>query len=94
VKAGDLSLTRLEIKMGAGEIIADLTGDWKRISTPTYGVALGMRSSCCRRTWAYGFMPRRDWFNQRGQAQTRGDEYSNDLYGKSPVTLRLDVSAG
>ena len=23
-----------------------------------------------------------------------GDEYTNDLYGKSPVSLRLDISGG
>ena len=30
LKVGDLSLTRLDISMGAGQFTADLTGDWKK----------------------------------------------------------------
>ncbi len=30
LKVGDLSLTRLEFNMGAGQVTADLTGDWKK----------------------------------------------------------------
>ena len=29
-----------------------------------------------------------------GGLKRNGDEYVNDMYGKSPVTLRLDVSGG
>ena len=73
VKAGDLSLTRLEIKMGAGEIIADLTGDSEKGSRRR---RTGWRWACGHpaaggrgRT---GSCHGRHWFNQRGQAQTRG----------------------
>ena len=29
-----------------------------------------------------------------GGLKSEGDEYVNELYGKSPVTLRLDVAGG
>lgn len=95
LKVGELSLTRLEINMGAGQVTADLTGDWKKdldaeihggvghavISLP---VDVGVRVHA---TGGIGSIT-------AGGLKRDGDEYVNELYGKSPVTLRLDVSGG
>ncbi len=95
VKAGDLSLTRLEIKMGAGEIIADLTGDWKKDLDADVRGGVGhavilLPEDVGVRVHATGGIGS----ISADKLRREGDEYSNDLYGKSPVTLRLDVSGG
>jgi N-terminal domain of toast_rack, DUF2154/LiaI-LiaF-like transmembrane region len=95
LKLGDLLLTRLEINMGAGEVIADLTGDWKKdLEAEIHG---GVGHAVIRlpldvgvRVHATGGIGS---INANG-LKREGDEYVNDLYGKSPVTLRLDVSGG
>lgn len=95
VKVGDLALTRLDIKMGAGQIIADLTGDWKKdLDADIKGgvgnavillpVNVGVRVHA---TGGIGSI-------NAGGLKRDGNEYSNDLYGKSPVTVRLDISGG
>ena len=95
VRVGDLSLTRLEINVGAGEVIADLTGSWKKdLEAEIHG---GVGNAVIRlpqdigvRVHATGGIGSIN----AGGLKREGDEYVNDLYGKSPVTLRLDVSGG
>lgn len=95
LKLGDLSLSRLEMNMGAGEIIADLTGDWKKdLDAEIHGgvghalirlpVNVGVRVHA---TGGIGSI------NANG-LKREGDEYVNEMYGKSPVTLSLDVAGG
>ena len=94
-KVGDLALTRLEIDMGAGQVTADLTGDWKKdLDAEIHGgvghalillpVDVGVRVHA---TGGIGSI-------SGGGLKRDGDEYVNEMYGKSPVTLRLDVSGG
>jgi hypothetical protein len=95
LKLGDLSLTRLEINMGAGEVIADLTGDWKKdLEAEIHGgvghAVVRLPQEVGVRVHATGGIGS---INANG-LKREGDEYVNDLYGKSPVTLRLDVSGG
>ena len=94
LKLGGLSLTRLEISMGAGEVIADLTGDWKKDLDAEIHGGVGHAIIRCRRMSACAFTPPADRFDQADGLKRDGDEYINDMYGKSPVTLRLDVSGG
>ena len=94
LKVGGLSLTRLDISMGAGQFTADLTGNSKRTSTPRSTEAWGMPSSCCQRMWACAHATGGIGSINSGGLKRDGDEYVNDMYGKSPVTLRLDVSGG
>jgi len=42
VKVGDLAINRLEMHMGAGQVIADLTGNWKVTLRPRSRVASDM----------------------------------------------------
>ena len=95
LKIGDLSLTRLDISMGAGQFTADLTGDWKKdLDAEIHGGVghaiillpedVGVRVHA---TGGIGSI-------SSGGLKRDGDEYVNEMYGKSPVTLRLDVSGG
>ena len=95
LKVGGLSLTRLDISMGAGQFTADLTGDWKKdLDAEIHGGVghaiillpedVGVRVHA---TGGIGSI-------SSGGLKRDGDEYVNDMYGKSPVTLRLDVSGG
>ena len=95
LKLGDLSLTRLEINMGAGEVIADLTGDWKKdLEAEIHGgvghAVIRLPEEIGVRVHATGGIGS---INANG-LKREGDEYVNQMYGKSPVTLRLDVSGG
>lgn len=95
LKLGELSLTRLEINMGAGEVIADLTGNWKKdLEGEIHGgvghAVIRLPEDVGLRVHATGGIGS---INANGLKRD-GDEYVNDLYGKSPVTLKLDVAGG
>jgi hypothetical protein len=95
LKVGDLSLTRLDINMGAGQFTADLTGDWKKdLDAEMHGgvghAIILLPQDVGVRVHATGGIGS---ISSDG-LKREGDEYVNDLYGKSPVTLRLDVSGG
>ncbi len=95
VKVGDLALTRLDMKMGAGQIIADLTGDWKKdldadIKGGVGNAVILLPEDVGVRVHATGGIGSVN----AGGLKRNGNEYSNDLYGKSPVTVRLDISGG
>ncbi len=95
LKVGDLSLTRLGINMGAGEVTADLTGDWKKdLDAEIHGgvghAVIRLPENVGVRVHATGGIGS----ISSGGLKREGDEYVNEMYGKSPVTLRLDVSGG
>ena len=92
---GGLALSRLEVKIGAGETDVDLTGDWKNDlaasiqggvgrATVRLPTDVGVRASAQGGIGAihvHGL--RRD-----------GDAYVNEAYGKSPVTVKVEVKGG
>jgi hypothetical protein len=90
-----LALSRLEVNMGAGEATVDLTGDWKKdLSAQIHG---GVGRATVRlprevgvRVIAHGGLGA---INASG-FQRQGDAYVNDVYGKSPVTLQIEVEGG
>ena len=95
LKVGGLSLTRLDISMGAGQFTADLTGDWKKdLDAEIHGgvghAIILLPEDVGVRVHATGGIGSIN----SGGLKRDGDEYVNDMYGKSPVTLRLDVSGG
>jgi N-terminal domain of toast_rack, DUF2154/LiaI-LiaF-like transmembrane region len=95
VKVGDLALSRLEMNLGAGQITADLTGDWKKdleadIRGGVGNAVILLPEDVGVRVHATGGIGS----ISGGGLKREGDEYTNDLYGKSPVTLRLDISGG
>jgi len=90
-----LALGRLELNMGAGETTVDLTGNWKKdLSAQIHG---GVGKATIRlprdvgvHVIAHGGLGA---INASG-FQKQGDAYVNDQYGKSPVTLRIEVEGG
>ena len=95
VKVGDLAVTRLDMKIGAGQIVADLTGNWKKdLEADIKG---GVGNAVILLPEDVGVMVHATGgigsINANG-LKREGDEYTNELYGKSPVSLRLDISGG
>jgi hypothetical protein len=91
----DIDVTRLTIDMGAGQVDVDLTGDRK--SDLTADIEGGVGEANIRLPKNVGVI-----VNASGGIGTidahglkhDSDEYTNDLYGKSPVTIHLKVAGG
>jgi hypothetical protein len=91
----DVPVTRLTLKMGAGRVLVDLTGDRKKdvdadiqggvgeatIRVPKNVGVVVSASGGIGGIMAPGF-------------KKQDDEYTNDAYGKAPVTIRLKVQGG
>ena len=91
----DIDVTRLRLDIGAGQVDLDLTGDRK--SDLTADVEGGVGEANIRLPKNIGVI-----VNASGGIGTidahglkhDGDDYTNDLYGKSPVTIHLKVEGG
>lgn len=91
----DIDVTRLNLDMGAGQVDVDLTGDRK--SDLTADIEGGVGEANIRLPKNIGVIA-----NASGGIGTieahglnhDGDTYTNDLYGKSPVTIHLKVEGG
>ncbi|MFZ0820000.1 MAG: toast rack family protein [Candidatus Acidiferrales bacterium] len=97
---GDLNLqqvdlSRLRIEMGAGEINVNLTGDRKRnLMADIQG---GVGSATIRLPKEVGVQVRAE--GGIGSVDTEGlrkegGYYVNDAYGKSPITIRMNIEGG
>jgi hypothetical protein len=91
----DVPVTRLTMNMGAGHVDVDLTGDRKKDldadieggvgqATIRLPVKIGV---VVHASGGLGTISARDFKHD-------DDEYTNDAYGKSPVTIRLKVEGG
>jgi len=92
---GGLALTNLNVNMGAGETNVDLTGDWKNDFSGHLKGGVGKATvrlprDVGVRVQARGGLGSIDAHDFRRD----GDYYVNDAYGKSPVTLHVDVQGG
>ncbi len=81
--------------MGAGQVTTDLTGNWKKDLTAEIRGGVGhaiirLPADVGVRIHATGGMGS----ISAGGLKRDGDQYVNELYGKSPVTLRIDVAGG
>ena len=90
-----LTLTGLELDVGAGATTLDLTGDWERdLSAAVRGgageVTILLPSQVGVRVNAGARLGR---VNAEGLGRD-GEAYVNDAYGNSEVTLQVDVSGG
>jgi hypothetical protein len=91
----DIDVTRLNLDMGAGQVDVDLTGDRK--SDLTADIEGGVGQANIRLPKNVGVI-----VNASGGLGTisahglkhDGDEFTNELYGKSPVTVHVKVSGG
>ena len=92
---GTLSLHEVEVNMGVGETVVDLTGDWTHDVKASIHGGIGKATVRLPRdvgvkVYAQGGIGE----IRRGELLTRGDAYVNDVYGKSPVTVLVDVKGG
>jgi len=91
----DIDVTRLNLDIGAGQVDVDLTGDRK--SDLTADIEGGVGEANIRLPKNVGVI-----VNASGGLGTidahglnhDGSEYTNALYGKSPVTIHLKVEGG
>jgi hypothetical protein len=92
---GSLALTNLQLETGVGETVVDLTGDWKNdLEAHIKG---GVGKATVRLPHDVGVQV----YAKRGIGEIHAGElrkadgaYVNEAYGKSPVTLRINVEAG
>lgn len=92
---GSLSLTNLAVNLGVGETHVDLTGDWK--NDLVAGIHGGVNKATVRLPVDVGV--RVHATGDIGQIRADNlkqddDTYVNDAYGKSKVTLHVDVQGG
>ena len=91
----DLDVTRLNLDMGAGQVDVDLTGDRK--ADLTADLEGGVGEANIRLPKNIGVIVHASGgigtIDAHGLHHD-GDEYTNDMYGKSPVTIHLKVEGG
>jgi hypothetical protein len=91
----DIDVTRLNLDMGAGQVDVDLTGDRK--SDLIADIEGGVGEANIRLPKNIGVIVHASGgigtIDAHGLKQD-GDEYTNALYGKSPVTIHLKVEGG
>jgi hypothetical protein len=90
-----LTLSRLDVRMGVGDTMIDLTGNWKRDFDVDIQGGIGQATVRLPR----GVGVRVDSKTGIGSIQYSGLRHEggmlvNDAYGKSPVTSRMNVEAG
>jgi len=90
-----LSLTGLDINVGAAEATIDLTGDWARDLDVTVKAGVGHATLRLPRRVGVRVTVETGIGDVDAPGLKRdGDVYTNDAYGESAVTLRIDVKAG
>jgi hypothetical protein len=92
---GGLQITRVEVAMGAGLLTADLTGDWKQDLEADFRGGAG--NATIRLPDNVGVVARAKGGFGSVEANgliKEGDVFVNAAYGKSPVTLHVNVEGG
>jgi len=92
---GGMNLSTLEMNMGAGEATVDFSGNWKKdVSAQIHGgvgkATIRLPSDVGIHVVAHGGLGAIN----AGSLHQRGDAYVNDAYGKSPVTLQIEIEGG
>lgn len=90
-----IEVTRLDVQIGAGEFDLDLTGPWKKdLNGEIHG---GVGEATIRLPKDVGVSVHASGGLGSVDASglhENGDEYFNDAYGKTPVTIHLNVEGG
>jgi hypothetical protein len=92
---GGLPVSRLEVNLGAGETLVDLTGDWKNNLTANLAGGVGratvrLPSEVGVRASAQGGIGAIHVHGLRRE----GAVYVNEVYGKTPIRVEVDVKGG
>ena len=95
LRLSGLSLRKLDVEGGVGNVDADLTGDWKNDLDATIkggvgNVKIRLPKDVGVRVHASGGIGN---VSARG-LQRQGDDYVNALFDQSPVSLHIEVSGG
>lgn len=90
-----LLLSTLDVEMGVGQLTVDLTGDWKKdldakIQGGVGTATIRLPANVGVRVQAAGGIGS---INAQG-LEREGNAYVNNAYGKSAVTLRLNIEGG
>lgn len=93
--SGSQSLNQLEFDMGAGALMMDLTGDWQDDLDARIRGGVGELTLSLPRDVGV----RVDVTTGIGEVDSSGlnrdgDTYTNDAFGESDVTLRIDIDGG
>jgi hypothetical protein len=92
---GELSLSRVTVKGGAGELSLDLTGDWERDLAVQIKGGVGRVAVRLPREVGVEVSARGGLGAVHADGlQRRGRDYVNDALGTSDVTLRVDIKGG
>jgi hypothetical protein len=92
---GSLALTNLDLNMGVGETVVDLTGDWEKDLAARIQGGVGKATVRLPRDVGVQIYAKRGIGEIRAGGLSKTDgAYVNEAYGKSPVTLRINVETG
>jgi hypothetical protein len=92
---GTLSLTRLDVHLGVGEVIVDLAGDWQNDLVAKIHDGVGKATLRLPRDVGVLVRARGGIGQIHAREFTRqGENYVNEAYGKSRVNLRVEVEGG
>ena len=95
LQLGTLSLTRLNVSGGAGDVTVDLTGDWQKDLEATIEGGLGKRTLILPADVGVRVRVEVGLGGVDATGLTKeGDYYVNDAYGQSDVTLNIQVNGG
>ena len=95
LNVGSLALRKLDVKVGVGECTVDLAGDWKEDLKAS--IKGGIGRATIRLPEDTGVRVRaRGGIGEirRGPLEQKGDAFVNEAYGKTPVTLDIEVEGG
>jgi len=93
--SGSSSLTRLEVEVGAGQVTVDLTGNWQDDLDANVNGGVGELTLRLPRGVGVRVEVEAGLGTVNASGLTKdGDDYVNDAYGESEVTLRIDIQAG
>jgi hypothetical protein len=95
LQLGRLSLTRLNVGGGAGEVTVDLTGNWQNNLEATIEGGLGKRTVILPANVGVRVKAEVGVGSVNATGLTKdGEYYVNDAYGQSDVTLNIQVMGG
>lgn len=91
----NIPLTRLDVQMGAGQVDVDLTGDRRKDLSGAIKGAVGQATIRLPKSVGVSVTARGGIGTVSAHGfQNNGDSYTNDAYGKTPATIRLNVEGG
>ena len=93
--SGSQSLNQLDFAMGAGDVTIDLTGDWQDDLDATIEGGLGQMTLKLPRDVGVRLSVQTGIGSVDASGLSKdGNVYTNDAYGDSDISLRIDIDGG